>query len=42
MRNKYAGICGKEVKPGEGHFQRVPGYKWIVKHSKCVIEERGK
>ena len=45
MRNKFPGkcyICGKEVKPGEGHFERMKlkngksGY-WRVQHASHAI-----
>lgn len=42
MRNKYQGkceICGKLVKPGEGHFERRKGH-FVVKHAECVLELR--
>lgn len=36
MRNKYGGncyICGLHVVPGTGHFERVKGEGWRVKHA---------
>jgi hypothetical protein len=42
MRSKYPGICyrcGKEVKVGEGHFERYQG-GWRVQHAECAIEHR--
>lgn len=42
MRNKYPGICyrcGKEVKAGEGHFERYHG-GWRVQHASCAIENK--
>lgn len=56
MRNKYAGVCyrcGKQVNPGEGHFEKVQqvhykkhgdllrGEKWLTQHSDCAIKYRG-
>lgn len=35
-RNQYAGPCyecGRIVEPGTGHFERVPGNGWRVKHA---------
>lgn len=35
MRNKYPGPCykcGKEVKPGKGHFERHKG-EWLLQHA---------
>jgi hypothetical protein len=55
-RNQFEGQCfrcGKTVKAGEGHFERVGkiqrekfgsavwGKKWIVQHADCAIEHRG-
>lgn len=55
-RNKYPGQCircGRLVKPGEGHFERVgavqrrkygkavQGLAWITQHADCAIEHRG-
>lgn len=55
-RNSYPGTCfrcGKPVKAGEGHFERVgriqtqkygplvQGKRWIVQHASCAIEYRG-
>jgi len=42
MRNKYPGICyrcGKEVKAGEGHFERHNN-GWRVQHASCAIKFR--
>lgn len=42
MRNKYKGTCyycGKEVAPGEGHFERHYG-KWRTIHARCVAKQR--
>lgn len=35
-RNQFAGkcyVCGLTVQPGTGHFERVPGRGWRVKHA---------
>jgi len=40
MKNKYPGtcyVCRKEVKVGEGYFQRNQG-AWITKHEGCKFE----
>lgn len=47
MRNKFKGVCyrcGKEVLPGEGHFQRSSKgkWKWVVQHAACAIKYRGR
>jgi hypothetical protein len=54
MRNMYADTCyrcGKIVKAGEGHFERVSkqifkkygwqSKKWITQHADCAIKYRG-
>jgi DNA-directed RNA polymerase subunit RPC12/RpoP len=38
VRNRFAGRCfrcGREVKAGDGHFQRDQG-KWLVRCLNCV------
>ena len=46
MRNRFPGICyrcGREVKTGQGHFERVKGdRKWLLQHAACAIKYRGK
>ena len=42
MRNKYKGtcyICGKEVMPNAGHFERHKG-SWRTIHVECVFKQR--
>jgi len=45
MRNKYPGICyrcGKFVKAGDGHFEKIPhSSNWRVQHADCAIAYRG-
>ncbi len=38
MRNKYKGyclVCGKEILPKQGFFQRMYG-RWVVRCENCV------
>lgn len=49
MRNKYPGVCyrcGKPVKAGEGHFEKIRGSsgpkRWRVQHASCAIEHRNR
>lgn len=42
MRNKFSGPCyrcGKEVRIGDGHFQKH-GAKWLLQHAYCAIQYR--
>jgi len=44
VRNKYKGICyicGKEVLPNAGHFERNKG-SWRTIHVECVFKQRKK